>query len=602
MLFLAALVAVVLAWFTYWHLEKLGSRAIMPAACRAVAWFALGVLLLNLSCPSRPGPMARPIVLLDGSLSMRAAGGQWQAARDSARAIGDVTLFGDAPVSPSPGSLDTLPTFGRSSLAPAIAAAAASDRRVVVISDGEIDDFAELAPEALARVGIRLFSRTPTPDLAITRLRGPDRVTAGDTIRLDVEVRAFGSASDSARVEIRQDQRVLGRRAVRLGSEGSSSLAFALPSAGLTGDVLLTAALVNANDGEARDDARLWLVKVSPTPGIVVIASPADWDSRFLLRAIRDVAQLPVRGYLRIEEGRWRTMEALTTVNTDEVQQAAKRADVLVLKGSAPELLRDTRARGRWLWPSGEGGETEIDGEWYASAPTVSPVAGAFVGLPIDSFPPLSAITPVEANSGDWIGLTAQASRRGADRPIMIGQASGGVRRVTTAADGLWRWAFRGGTSEQAYRSLVAGTLSWLLGAADSTTGKARVVRPVVANGRPVLFEWSGTGAPVPVGVTVVTAGVTTRDTLRFDGNGRASLWLPVGRHAYQVEGGGAGTLAVEEWSEEWLPRPAVLENREAPAISSTGFTSSRSWIWLFGLCIAGLSGEWFFRRKLGLR
>jgi hypothetical protein len=597
LLILVAVGATVLAWFTYWRLEKMGTRALVPAACRAVAWFALGALLLNFSCPTRPGPMARPIVLLDGSLSMLAAGGQWPAARDSARLIGDVTLFGDA----RPAS-DSLPTFGRSALGPAIAAAAASDRRVLVISDGEIDDVAELAPEALARVGVRLFPRTPTADLAVTRFRGPDRVTAGDTLRLDVEVRAFGSASDSARVEIRQDQRVLARRALRLGAQGSGALTFAVPTAGLSGDILLTAALVAANDAEPRDDARLWLVKVSPTPGIVVIANPGDWDSRFLLRAIRDVAQLPVRGYLRMEEGRWRTMEALTPVGSDEVQQAARRADLLVLKGAAPELLRETRARGRWLWPSGEGGETVIPGEWYASAPAISPVSGAFVGLPVDSFPPLNSITPVEPATGDWIGLTAQASRRGADRPIMIGQVTGGVRRVTTAADGLWRWAFRGGSSEQAYRSLVAGSLSWLLGAADSTAGKARVVRPVVANGRPVLFEWSGAGAAMPVGITVVTAGVTARDTLRFDGNGRASLWLPVGRHTYQAEGGGAGSLAVEEWSEEWLPRPAVLENRDAPAIASTGFTSSRSWIWLFGLCVAGLAAEWFFRRKLGLR
>jgi hypothetical protein len=541
--------------------------------------------------------MARPIVLLDGSLSMGAAGGQWQAARDSARAIGDVTLFGEARP-----AADSLPSYGRSSLGPAIAAAAASDRRVLVISDGEIDDVAELAPEALARVGVRLFPRAPTADLAITRFRGPDRVTAGDTLRLDVEVRAFGSVSDSARVEIRLDRRVLARRALRLGTQGSGILSFAVPTAGLSGDVLLTAALAAAADAEPRDDARLWLVKVSPTPGIVVIASPPDWDSRFLLRAIRDVAQLPVRGYLRVEEGRWRSMEALTPVGIDEVLQAARRADVLVLKGAAPELLRETRARGRWLWPSGEGGETIIPGEWYASAPTVSPVAGAFVGLPVDSFPPLSSITPVEPASGDWIGLTAQASRRGADRPIMIGQVTNGVRKVTTAADGLWRWAFRGGSSEQAYRSLVAGSLSWLLGAADTASGKARLVRPVVANARPVWFEWSGTGAPAPVGIAIVTGGTTARDTLRFDGNGRASLWLPVGRHGYQVDGGGGGSVVVEEWSEEWLPRPAVLENREAPAIASVGFSSSRSWIWLFGLCVASLAAEWFFRRKLGLR
>lgn len=595
-LILVALAALALAWFTYWQLEKLGRRALVPAICRAAAWFALGALLLNITCAVRPGPAARPLVLLDGSLSMTAAGGQWQAARDTARALGDVTLFGDA----RPAN-DSLPSFGRSSLGPAIAAAAASDRRVVVVTDGEIDDLAELAPEALARIGVRLFRRVATPDVAITRVRGPDRVTAGDTIRVDVELRAFGAAADSAQVEIRLDQRVLGRRSLRLGADGSGSLTFALPSTGLSGDVLLTVAL-GRSDAEPRDDARLWLVKVSPTPGIVLIASPGDWDSRFLFRAIRDVAQLPVRGYLRIEEGRWRTMETLAPVNDDDVLQAVRQADVLVLKGAAADLARQSRARGRWLWPSGEGGETVIPGEWYASSTTVSPVAGAFVGLPIDSFPPLSSITPIEAAPGDWVGITAQASRRGADRPIMIGQASASGRRITTAADGLWRWAFRGGSSEQAYRGLVAGSLSWLLGGADSASGKARVLRSVVANGRPVLFEWSGAGASAPLGITLVSNGFTRRDTLRFDGAGRAALWLPVGRHAWQLAGGGAGTIAVESWSEEWLPRPVALEDRAAPSIAAAGFTSSRSWIWLFGLCIAGLAGEWFFRRKLGLR
>lgn len=592
-----AIVAILLAWFAYWQLEKIGRRGIVPAVFRAIAWFALGMLLLNVTCAVRPGPAARPLVLLDGSLSMTAAGGQWQAARDTARALGDVTLFGDARP-----SIDSLPTFGRSALAPAIAAAAASDRPVIVITDGEVDDVAELPPEALGRVGVRLFPRTAAADLAITRFHGPDRITAGDTIRVDVQVRSIGSAADSARVEIRLDQRVLARRALRLGTDGSGAITVAIPSTGLTGDVLLTAALAGAADAEPRDDARLWLVRVSPTPGIVVIASPADWDSRFLLRTIREVAQLPVRGYLRIEEGRWRSMESLEPVATEDVVQAARRADVLVLKGSAPELLRETRARGRWLWPSGEGGETMLYGEWYASAANVSPVAGAFVGLPIDSFPPLSSVTPIEAAAGDWIGLSAQASRRGADRPIMVGQVSGGVRRITTAADGLWRWAFRGGSSEQGYRALVASSLSWLLGAADTAAGKARVVRPVVAQGRPVLFEWSGSGPSAPVAITVVSGGVSATDTLRFDGSGRAALWLGVGRHNYRLDGGGAGSLAVEEWSEEWLPRRVGLEARDAPSVAAAGFTSSRAWVWLFGICLAALAGEWFFRRKLGLR
>ena len=104
------------------------------------------------------------------------------------------------------------------------------------------------------------------------------------------------------------------------------------------GEVLLTVGLIGTGDAEPRDDSRLWLVQVTPTPGIVILASPSDWDGRFLFRTLREVAQLPIRGYARIEPGRWRSMENLAPVGTDEVTQAARRADVLVIKGAVPEL------------------------------------------------------------------------------------------------------------------------------------------------------------------------------------------------------------------------------------------------------------------------
>jgi hypothetical protein len=596
-LILVVLASAALAWFTYWRLEQVGRRAWGAALCRGVAWASLGLLLLDLTCAVAPGPGARTLVLLDGSLSMVAAGGRWREALDSARAWGEVRLFGDAHA-----GKDTLPSMGRSELAPAIAAAAASDRRVIVVTDGELDDPLELASEALARTGVRLFPREVGPDLAIQRLRGPDRVTAGDSVRLEVEVRAFGGGTDSTRVEARVDQRVLARRALRLGGDGAGTVVLAFSSAGMSGDVLFTVSLAGAGDREARDDARLWRVRVTPTPGVVVVASPPDWDARFLFRTLREVAQLPVRGYARYEQGGWRSMETLAPVPREEVQQAVRRADLLVLKGAVPDFARESRARGRWLWPSGEGGETVIAGEWYASAPSASPVASAFVGQPVDSFPPLLEITPIEPAPGEWVGLNAQLGRRGADRPVFAGSAAAGQRRVTAAAEGLWRWAFRGGSSEQAYRALIASSVSWLLGAPDSSSGNARPVRPVVSNGRPVVFEWTGPGPAAPLGIRLEGSGESVRDTLRFDGAGRAQLWFPPGQRRYQLDGGGAGVIAVDTWSEEWLPRPVVVAARDAPEISISRFTSSRRWVWLFGLAVFGLFGEWMIRRRLGLR
>ena len=586
-----------LAWFTYWQLERLGRRAWLAALARGIAWAALGLLIQDLTCATTAGRLARPLVLLDGSLSMTAAGGPWREALDSARALGEVHLFGDS----RPAS-DSLPSYGRSDLAPALTAALASDRRVMVVTDGEITDLSELPEEALGRVSVWVFPRAAGADRAITRLSGPDQVTAGDSIRLVADVRSFGPAGDSVRVEARLDQRVLARRTVHLGANGAMVVPLAFGSRGLPESALLTVALVGAADAEPRDDAREWLVRVTPTPGIVVLASPSDWDGRFLFRTLREVAQLPLRGYVRLEAGRWRAMESLIPVTTDEVLQAARRADVLVIKGAVSEFGRSPRARGVWNWPSGESGETVIPGEWYAVASSGSPIAGAFLGLPVDSFPPLIQITPIEPAPGDWTGFTAQLARRGADRPVFTGEVRGGRRVVTTAADGLWRWAFRGGSSEQGYRSLVASTLTWLLGSADSNAARARPVRPVVANGRPIVFEWLGPGPAAPLGISLTTDQGSRRDTLRFDGSGRAELWLATGSHRYQLDGGGAGVVAVDEWSDEWIPRPPVLSTHEAPAASLGGVTSSRRWIWLFAIVIAALTVEWWTRRQLGLR
>ena len=594
-LVLALCAAAALAWFTYARLERAGARAWPAAVARAVVWASLGVLLLDLTCAAPAGPASRPLVLLDGSLSMTAAGGRWSEARDSARAWGEVRLFGDGP----PGA-DSVPALGRSVLGPAVRAAAASDRRVIVISDGELDDINDLPGEALARVGVRRFPRAAIADLAIGRLVGPDRVTAGDTVRLDAEVRTYGAVQDSLRLEVRHADRVLARRSVRLDTNGSATVTLAVPTTGLSGPVALTVALI-ANDAEPRDDSRLWLLTVTPTPGVVLIASPTDWDARFLFRAVRDVAQLPVRGYERVEAGRWRSMTSLAPISDGEVAQAARQADLLILKGAA-DLARGTRARGIWRWPSGEGAETVIPGEWYASAAVTSPVAGAFVGAPVDSFPPLLQATPIEPGPGDWVGVNVQLARRGADRPVHVGQSLAARREVMTAADGFWRWSFRGGASDQAYRALVASTISWLLSGADSTTGRARPLRSVVANGRPVVFDWSGVGTPVPVGVTLQSGGATRLDTLRFDGSGRARLWVPPGQYRYALSGGGAGLIAVDTWSEEWMPRPVVLQARDAPAVANEGQTNSRRWLWLFGLAVVGLAVEWVMRRRMGLR
>jgi hypothetical protein len=124
----------------------------------------------------------------------------------------------------------------------------------------------------------------------------------------------------------------------------------------------------------------------------------------------------------------------------------------------------------------------------------------------------------------------------------------------------------------------------------------------VVSNGRPVVFEWIATGPPEPLGIGWSGTGAPRSDTLRFDGAGRATVWLAPGEYRYRLASGGSGTVAVEQYSEELLPRPPTLAGHQARAGRASGRSAARDWLWLFGLCVLGLAGEWLGRRRLGLR
>ncbi len=594
---LVVLAAVALSVGTYLGLERLGRRSWPAIVARALAWAALGLLLLNVSCP-RPPVARRPIVLLDGSLSMTAAGRDWAVVRHMADSLGEVRYFGDAR-----GSADTLPDRGRSRLGPALAAAAASDRPVIVLTDGELDDVTEIPADLLARATIEVLPRRVTRDVAVVRVEGAARATVGDSLRYDVTMRFAGdSGRDSAVVELRSDdaaRTLLDRRVVR-SSGGTARGALRATTRGISGgDHLLSIQVVGAADAEPRTDERLVHLTVAQTPGVVLVADPADWDAKFLYRTIREVAALPVRGYVRIGQG-WRTMADLRPVSEDALRQAVRGADLVVLKGNAVARASAARGRGVWNWPSGSGAPAQ-DGDWYLTAAPSSPLANALAGLPIDSFPPAVRLTAQQPTATGWVGLMAQAGRRGAPRPAHFGAEGGGVRRVTTAVDGLWRWSFRGGSSEQGYRALVGATVTWLLGATDTARGPAQAVQPVVMSGRPVVFEWTGTGTAEPVPISWSGAG-SGADTLRFDGAGRAELWLAPGRWRYRLEGGAEGLVAVEEYSDELLPRPTVIASKLGGAVLASARTSARDWIWLFGIAVAGLCAEWLARRRLGLR
>ncbi|MBA2292783.1 MAG: hypothetical protein H0W15_10060 [Gemmatimonadales bacterium] len=578
------LFAAALAAWTYRF--RLTERTVVFAAIsRAVAVGALLLLLFD------PGMLARfhtprPLVLVDNSVSMHAAGGSIDSARALGASLGDTTTFGEL-VPGEPG--------GRSELDGPIRGALGAGRPVVVVTDGEIADATLLPPDLLAQITVRRIDRRVDDDVALTRVTAPARATAGDTVTFEVELTASGTVPDTSRVVIRDGSQVLAAGTARFDGRRHARvrLSVRIPT-GVTGERWIDVVRSGEPDAEPDDDLRQVRMAVTPTPGVVVLAASPDWDARFLYRTLREVVESPVRGYVQLEPGRWRRMDDLTPVAAADVAAAAARADLLAVRGDTVRWRQVGRARLLWA-PS------VTTGDWYLTPAGASPIMGAFAGLDPDSLPPAVAVAAVPVPSGGWVGMHARLARRGDGIGVLAGRDGPAGRTVIFGVDGLYRWAFRGGASDQAWRTLIADAAAWLLGSPDQAGARAQVVDAVTQRGRPVRFRWAATGAPTPLGITLEGPGAERIDSLRFDGAGEASLALPVGKYQYQLDGGGRGSLAVEPFSDELVPAPPTLERRDAEFTPTAPRRSLRDMLWLFALAVAGFGSEWMIRRKLGL-
>jgi len=580
------------------------------AALRAAALGALVLLVWNPTAARVEAGGASPLVLLDASLSMAGHGGRWQEALDTARALaqgGVIWRFGERVA-----GFDTLPpTDGTSRLAPALDAAAARGGPVTVVSDGAIADLADIPPDLARRARIVVLPRTPFFDAFVASVEGPRRVSAGDTIRLRVSFgtagkRETGSGKRNATLAVNLGGRRIASRAVPLPDSGivSSELTFPVSRFPRPGWVAVEVRLEGVGDEERRDDARLFVLEVSPQPSVVLLASPPDWETRFLARTLEDVARVPVRTFIEAEpgRGRWRDGATLEGRAPGDVARAVAGA-ALVIEAGDPAMVGRFSPKGAvLLWPS----QRRLDGDWYAQPPPsgLSPLARALAGVAWDSLPPATSLAELAPDSSTSVALVARLARRGPPRPMVTLSEHAGARRAAIAAGGLYRWAFRGGASGEAYRALVAGLVDWLL---EQGAGSGKRLVPVTyetPNGMPLQWRWTGKGEPRDVVIALAADQGQRVDTLRFDAGGRAELRLPPGVYRYAAsEGEGAerGVVAVDAYSDEWRPAvPVVTPHAGTPGGWLTGVALRDRW-WLFAVAIAAFTAEWAWRRREGL-
>lgn len=574
---------------------------------RGVAVLALILLLWN-PASSRILPSGdQPIVLLDASLSMNGAGASWRAALDSARGYAQrravVWRFGTAVAAYD----TTAPTAGASRLGPALEAAAGRAGEVIVVTDGVIDDAAGIPPDLLRRPRVILQPRPAFFDAYVASVEGMRHVTRADTIRLRVSYgvagrRDAGNGMRDAKLTLSADGRELLSRRISLPDSGALSEELTLPASRIShpGWTALEVRLDGAGDAEPRDDQRQFVVDVSLEPAAVIFASPPDWEARFLARTLTDVARVPVKVFVETERGRWRDAATLAPVAAAELTRAAAGARLVIATGDPDRtraLTGSTRGA-RLLWPTN--GQT---GDWYVERPASSPFTAALAGVLWDSLPPATAVMPARDSGEGTVALTARLARRGPARPILRLEQRNGTRQATIAAAGLWRWAFRGGASEEAYRSLVAAAVDWLLGEQGARSREQVILESLeVPNGLPTVWRWSSPDAARPLSITLRSDDTTRTDTLRFDAAGRAELLLPPGVYRYALRGGPEqGVVAVETYSDEWLPRVPTVASQPGEATARLASVGLRDRWWLFVIAIAALATEWALRRRQGL-
>jgi hypothetical protein len=593
---LSLLLAAALAWWSYRApASGEGQRARGLAALRTLAWIM--VLALLFDAPAGPRRAVPPIAALDVSESwLRGSDSAlWHRAVSTARGVSsELLLWGDsaraAPVPPIPRDAATRAT-------PLAERALAVGRPLVLITDGELDDPTVLA-SLPAGSRVEVLEHPPAIDAAVIALDAPRAVVANDTLEARVTVRAGELAVRGATLSLVAGSDVIATMPIdSLGGRVERTLTMRGRIQGALRSVPLAAVVTVAGDIERRNDTLATAVQVAPAAGAVLASTSPDFDARFLIPVLRGAVALPTRAYYRVAPGMWRQDGTLAAVSEATVRAALAEAPLAIIHGDTA-LFGAPRAvtKGSLLLyaPS-----ADTIGEWYPVAAPASPVAAVLSGVPWDSLAPLSVSAGVH---GDWTALLA-APARSTERRIAIAGSETGRRTVIVGASGLWRWAFRGGVSRDAYATLWGGIFDWLT--AERPDPRAALPADAIVRAGDRIRWRRGTGSDTLVRVEMHKRGEARTDTLalHFGGPGALAESGPLEAGVYETRVSGGTSLLIVNASRELLPRRANVRTGAVGGAAPFGDQPRlRDYHWIYLLLLAALCAEWLLRRHFGLR
>jgi hypothetical protein len=562
-------------------------------ALRVLSVLAVSALLLDL--PIGAAKPTAPLVALDASASWSRSSDSagWGLARDSAAAastVGQLVLFGD---SVRAGTIPSQPADLATRVAPVVQRAAASGQRVVVITDGAVDD-----PDALQHVaaGSRVLvlpGRTVT-DRAITDISAPSEGRIGDSVAVQARIVADAEVPAATSVRWSLDARVLTDSpvpALAAGGEAVVESRIVIPP----GDsiAVLRAALVSG-DAQPRNDTLSVAFRRGARQRVVIVSTAPDADVRDVAAALRANVALPTDAYFRIAPGRWVRDNTLDSVDEATVRAGVRGATMAVLHGDTTAMGSPASLGTRALFllspPERDAPELTV-----RPAPT-SPLQAALAGIVVESLPPLTAAFPAR---GGVTALNAAPGVSSAGVMPIVSATEGDVRRVVITAAGYSRWRARGGISEAAFQALVGAATDWLLGA----RGHAAVATPataVVRAGAPLRWRRGALDRSVVV-LTRDGDRAERRDSLVFRGAVEALMpALDAGVWRGTVDG--AAIVIPVSASREWLPRVPTVRTGMLNGAALAIRRGARAFGWLYLASVLCLAAEWLLRRRAGLR
>ncbi len=651
---LAAIAASALAVWAYGYREEPVRGRSGPGLLRGLGTF---FLLAGLWLPAlRPPAFERrgALVLLDVSASMGLPSLPGGSSRfDSARALlaglqsERILAFGDRPAFLQDDALPT-PSAARSLLAPAIEAAGlAGFDSVVVVSDGGWDD-PEAALELAERMGLGVREQRVASSawrIGLHDASAPERVNAGDTVRLSFEI-VTGGVRDPApeRADVPGGADAPRSDSVRVllrGPDVELEVGVGVPDAGRSsrGEIRWPAAAVSpgvasewrsyelslaegADPYGAADRLSLLVEVTSEAADAVLVSEAPDWEPSFLLPLLERMTSGGAHAYVRVGPDRYLRL-GTEPIQVDEaaVRRAVLAARLLAVQGSSGDLpawLSSALQRHprKLVLSTGPGDvpgiaatpDTRLDGEWYPEQPATSaPTSALLSGLQLAELPPIRDVLLL-GGSWEWASLMSRRDRRGEARPLAAAGRGGGARWALVVGSGYWRWAFRGGEARRVYEGLFGGIAGWLL---EGVQRRAVDLAEVPTSVTPARWR--------------VEPGITDLAITVYDSAGRtvwARRWdepealvtgpsLPAGPASFEAVGESPdGRLKIERplvvraGSAELEPKPWRRE--VALPASDRGVEGepprrSRA-IWPFALAIVLFGGEWIWRRRIGLR